>query len=122
VRYLMADLLALLLFSVSGAAFHGAELGAELVARTSLPLALSWLAVAALVGTYRAASWKTLTVTWITAVPVGLLLRQLLLGRLASPATVQFLVVGTLTSGAVLLLVRLALHGVLRGRSREGAG
>jgi hypothetical protein len=118
VRYLFADLAGLLLFSAVGAAFHGTRPDAELLLRTFLPLAFSWLAVAAVVGTYRTPGWRSFAVTWAVAVPVGILLRQLLVGRLLSQGTSAFLLVGTVTSGALLLLVRLAV--VRWERARRG--
>ncbi len=111
---LAADLVALLVFSAVGASFHGVGVDGGLVARTFLPLALSWLAVASLTGTYREASWRALVRTWIFAVPAGILLRQLLLGRLTSPGTPTFLLVGTISSGLLLVLVRLAVTRLLR--------
>ncbi len=112
--FLAGDLLALLVFSAVGASFHGVAVDGGLLVRTFLPLALSWLAVASLTGTYREVSWKSLVRTWILAVPAGILLRQLLLGRLASPGTPVFLLLGTATSGVLLFLVRLALRSLLR--------
>lgn len=110
-QFLLVDLLALGLFSLVGASFHGRAPDLAVVVRTFLPLALSWLAVAFWVGTYREASWRTFALTWVVAVPAGILVRQLLLGRLTSSGTWIFLVVGTVMSGAFLaagrLLVRL---------------
>ncbi len=121
-RYLIADLAALLLFSATGAAFHGAYVDVGLVGRTFVPLALSWLAVASLVGTYRAPGWRTFFLTWVLAVPAGILLRQLLQGRLLSPATLSFLLAGTTASGVALVLVRLAIQGWTRAGSGRPGG
>lgn len=118
-RYLVADLAGLLLFSAVGAAFHGAYVDLGLVGRTFLPLALTWLAVGSLLGTYRAPGWRTFFLTWVVAVPAGILLRQLLQGRLLSPATFSFLLAGTAASGVVLVLIRLALQGWTRAGFRS---
>lgn len=121
-RHAVADLFALLLFSVLGAAFHRVGPDAGLVVRTFLPLALSWLVVAGLLGTYRVPGWKSFVVTWAVALPLGILLRQALLGRLTSPGTLPFLLVGTATSGLVVASVRLAVHRWVRtGSSRDVA-
>ncbi|MCS7236322.1 MAG: DUF3054 domain-containing protein [Armatimonadota bacterium] len=117
-RYLVADLAGLLLFSAVGAAFHGTVPDAQLLLRTFLPLVFPWLAVAAVVGTYRTPGWRSFALTWAVAVPAGILLRQLLVGRLLSQGTLAFLLVGTATCGAVLLLVRLAVGLWERGRRR----
>lgn len=119
-RYAAGDLLGLLLFSVLGAAFHGVGLDTGLVVRTFLPLAFSWLGVASAVGTYRSVGWKSFGITWLLAVPLGIVVRQLLLGRLASPGTWTFLLVGTVTSGAVLALVRLAVDRWHRASGPRG--
>ncbi len=113
-RLAVADLVALLGFSVAGAAFHGVEVSWDVVLRTFLPLAASWLSAAALLGTYRRGGWPVLAATWAMAVPVGILLRQALLGRLASPGTWPFLLVGTAVSGLLLALVRLAVWRLAR--------
>lgn len=109
-QFLVVDLLALGLFSVVGAFFHGGSPDLAVVVRTFLPLALSWLAVASWVGTYRDASWKTLALTWAVAVPAGVLLRQLVLGRLTSPGTWTFLLVGTAMGGVFLVTARLLVR------------
>jgi len=106
-RLVAADLLALLVFSVAGARLHGSELGCELLARTFLPLCVSWGLAASVLGTYRTGAWTTFLATWLLAIPLGILLRQALLGRLAGPGTWAFLVVGTAASGVLLALARL---------------
>ncbi len=113
-RLAVADLLALLGFSVAGATFHGVEVGWDVLLRTFLPLAVSWLCVAGALGTYRKGGWRLLVATWAVAVPAGLLLRQALLGRLASPGTWPFLLVGTPVSGLLLALVRLVVWRLAR--------
>ncbi len=107
---LLADLVALGLFSVVGASFHGVALDPSLAVRTFLPLALSWVLAAFLLGTYREASWRTFALTWLVALPAGILLRQLILGRLASPGTWAFLLVGTGMGGLFLACGRLLVH------------
>lgn len=113
-RLVAADLLALLAFTVAGARFHGSELGWELLFRTFLPLAGSWGLVASVLGTYRTGAWTTFLATWLLAIPLGILLRQALVGRLAGPGTWAFLVVGTAASGLLLALARLVAWRLAR--------
>ncbi len=115
-RLVVADLVALLMFSLAGARFHGVDVGWDVVLRTFLPLVLSWGFVAALLGTYRDPSWTKLVLTWVVAVPLGILLRQALTGRLTSAGTWVFLLVGTAFSGLFLALARLVAWRLL-GRS-----
>ncbi len=104
-----ADLLALLVFSVAGARVHGVAAGWDLLTRTFLPLAISWMLVAFVLGTYRTGRWTAFLATWAVAVPSGILLRQALAGRLGSPSTWIFLLVGTAVSGLLLALARLVV-------------
>jgi hypothetical protein len=108
-RLVAADLAALVAFTVLGARLHGAAVGWDLLLRTFLPLATSWGLVASVLGTYRTGRWTTFVVTWAVAIPLGILLRQALAGRLGSPGTWAFLLVGTATSGLLLALARLVV-------------
>jgi hypothetical protein len=79
------DAAALLVFTVLGRRFHNMALGTEEILRTAVPLWLAWFAVAGALGTYRRPAAARFLLTWLVAVPVGLALRQLWLGRPFGP-------------------------------------
>ncbi|MDR5684320.1 MAG: DUF3054 family protein [Armatimonadota bacterium] len=105
-REALADALALLLFAVLGARFHSLPLAADVVLRTALPLWVTWFFAATWLRTYRMRSGRTWLVNWALAVPAGLLLRQVLLGRGLDAATGVFVGVGTLATLLLLVAVR----------------
>lgn len=119
----LVDGVALAAFVLVGAAEHGEGFPPGALVRTGLPLLVAWVAVGAVLGTYRRVGWATLALTWLLAVPLGLVLRSairggpwgrglLVFGGVAMAFTLVFLVAG-----------RLALLGLgaLRAR-RAGAG
>ncbi|GIV99444.1 DUF3054 domain-containing protein [Roseiflexus sp.] len=84
----LGDVFALLIFAAIGRASHGEEAGLTAlaqVAETAAPFIVGWLAVAPLIGAYRAdvtgAPPRMLTrtaLTWLVAWPIGLGLRALI--------------------------------------------
>ncbi|HEU4355229.1 MAG TPA: DUF3054 family protein, partial [Actinomycetota bacterium] len=85
------------------------------IVRTGVPLLAAWFLVALLVGTYRRVGWVTMLVTWLVAVPLGLIGRSLIrggpwgqglleFGAIAMAFTLLFLIAGR----ALLLVVSLA--------------
>jgi hypothetical protein len=101
------DAAALLLFTVLGLRFHNVALGSEEVLRTAVPLWLAWFAVAGALGAYRRPAAARFLLTWLVAVPVGLALRQLWLGRLFGPGFAIFVGVALGLTLACLLAWRL---------------
>ncbi len=90
-----ADALALVAFVLGGIRSHR-EVGAlDVVARNVIPLGIAWFTVGTVVGVYRRPGLRTLLVTWIVAVPAGVVARSLWVG---SP-----------TGGELLLFVAVAL-------------
>lgn len=108
------DAVALVAFVVVGVIQHGG-LALAGILRTGVPLLVAWFAVALVVGTYRRVGWVTMLVTWLVAVPLGLVGRSLIrggpwgeglleFGAIAMGFTLLFLVVGrAILAGASLV-------------------
>jgi hypothetical protein len=80
-RTLAIDVLALVLFVVAGMRSHRTASQLEIFARNVVPIGGSWLVISAVVGTYRPGAGRTpslkrLLLTWVIAVPIGVLLRS----------------------------------------------
>lgn len=109
---LAVDLVALLLFIVAGMRSHRTATQLEIFARNAVPLGAAWLVVAALARTYRPPSLARLLLTWVVAVPTGVLLRSwwtgspsgedlAVFGGVALVMTLAFLAAGRVLSGVV---------------------
>lgn len=97
-----ADALALVAFVLAGIRSHH-EVGAvDLIARNVIPLEVSWFAVGAAAGTYRRPGPRTLLVTWIVAVPLGIVARSLWVG---SPTGGELLLFVAVASAFTLLFL-----------------
>lgn len=72
---LVADAVALVAFVLIGVRSHTGAFPARDLVENLLPLVVSWACVAALVGTYRRTGLRTFLLTWVVAVPIGLLVR-----------------------------------------------
>jgi hypothetical protein len=113
-KAVIADATALVLFAVVGMLSHDG-ISAAGFARDALPLLATWFGVAAAVGTYRRPSWRTLLLTWAVAVPLGVLLRALVLGRDLDGSQLAFL-----TTTLVFTLLFLGGLRLAAGRLRQG--
>lgn len=116
---IVGDLLALLIFAAIGRRSHGEAAGLDAlleIARTAAPFIGGWFAVAPLLGAFRAAGTsgpaamiRETALAWLVALPVGALLRVLMIGRFSPPSfyVVTFLTVLILLGGwrAVYALV-----------------
>ena len=108
----IVDAFALFAFVVVGIRSHHESGVAAPFLRNAVPLFVAWSGVAVAVGTYRRPSTRTLLLTWMSAVPVGLIARSLIArsptgGRLVTflgvglAFTLLFLVVGRVLAGAI---------------------
>jgi hypothetical protein len=70
----LADALGILTFATVGLLSHDHV-------RDALPVLGGWFAAALVFGAYRNPSTRTLLLTWIVGVPLGILVRALALGR-----------------------------------------
>jgi hypothetical protein len=82
-RYLVpiADALAIVAFATVGLLSHDHALSVSGYARDALPILCGWFAAALAFGLYRRPTRRTLLLTWAVGVPLGILLRALVLGR-----------------------------------------
>lgn len=90
----VVDVLALIAFVLVGIRSHHESGAAVLFLRTAVPLLVAWFVAAVAVGTYRRPSTRTLFITWVLAVPVGLIARSLIVGSPTGSRLVTFLGVG----------------------------
>jgi len=108
---------------------HGVPFAPVPIVRDALPLLGAWYAASALTRLYRSPRWSAFLLSWGMAVPIGILIRQLWVGRLLTRATPIFLLVALgltlvfLTAGRVLIwsLVRLAGRRTHPSVDRPGA-
>lgn len=101
-----ADALALITFVVAGIRSHR-EVGAiDLFLRNAIPLLLAWFTVANLAGAYRRPGLRTLVITWVFAVPAGLVARSLWVGSPTGARLLVFLGVGLVFTALFLLVGR----------------
>ena len=100
---LIGDAIAIALFAVIGLASHDEGITAGGVARNALPILAGWFVVAAFAGTYSRPGLRTMLITWVIAVPVGVAIRAIVLSRPADGSQIVFAIV-TMTVTLVLLL------------------
>lgn len=103
----MVDAFALIAFVIVGIRSHYESGAAELVLRNAVPLLVAWFGAAVVVGTYRRPSTRTLLITWVLAVPVGLVVRSLIIGAPTGSRLVTFLGIGLAFTLLFLLIGRL---------------
>lgn len=108
------DVACILLFSLVGQVFHGAlnSLGAAFtgILHNAVPILMVWFLISLFLRTYSRPTWRNLLTTWILAVPAGVWLRYMALGKPFDLGFVIFLLV-TL---AVTLAFLLAWRGLAR--------
>jgi len=115
VWYALADAASLIVFVLVGISGHRAGT-MEGFLRNTAPLLAVWFLVAWVAHTYRRPGWRSLVKNWVVAVPVGLLVRTLIVG---SPKGVRILVliaVGLAVTLVFLVLGRLLARLLSRGR------
>jgi hypothetical protein len=103
----MVDAFALIAFVLVGIRSHHESGAASLFLRNAVPLLAAWFVAAVAVGTYRRPSTRTLLITWVLAVPVGLLGRSLIVGSPTGGRLVTFLGVGLAFTLLFLVVGRL---------------
>ena len=113
--FMLADAAALVVFVLIGIRGHRAAT-VEGFVRNAVPLLGVWFLVAGLAHTYRRPGWRSLLRNWIVAVPVGLLVRTLIVGSPTGGRLLVFLAVGLAFTLVFLVLGRLlARIGSRRG-------
>ena len=114
IRFMLADAAALVVFVLIGIRGHRAGT-VEGFLRNAIPLLGVWFAVAWLAHTYRRPGWRSLVRNWIVAVPVGLLVRTLIVGSPRGGRLLVFLAVGLAFTLVFLVLGRLLARIGSRG-------
>ena len=89
----LADALGILTFATVGLLSHDHALSLTGYVRDALPVLGGWFAAALVFGAYRSPSTRTLLLTWIVGVPLGILIRALALGRDLDGDQAVFLVI-----------------------------
>jgi hypothetical protein len=112
----LSDALAIVAFATVGLLSHRHALSASGYAEDALPLLGGWFAAGALFRLYRGGGRTALVATWAVGVPVGVVVRALVLGHAVS---VAFLVVSLVFVGLFVAGLRLALGS--RGALRRAA-
>ena len=113
--YVIADAAALVVFVLIGDRGHRVST-VEGFLRTAVPLLGSWFLVAWLGHSYRRPGWRSLLRTWIVAVPVGLLVRTLIVGSPSGVRIIVFVAVALAFTGVLLVLGRLLARLLSRSR------
>jgi glycopeptide antibiotics resistance protein len=115
VWYGLADAAALVAFVVIG--LRGHRVGTvEGFLRTAVPLLGAWFLVAWAARTYHRPGWRSLLRNWIVAVPVGLLVRTVIVGSPRGARILVFVAVGLAFSLLFLVLGRLLARLLARAR------
>lgn len=112
----IVDALALLTFVGVGLRSHRIGAIAEVAARNAVPLAVMWVVVGIAVATYRRRDLASLTITWVIAVPVALLVRTWWVGSPQGGRIVVFVAVGLAFTLLFLLIGRGVVSALTRTR------
>jgi hypothetical protein len=115
VWYALADAAALIVFVLVGISGHRAGT-MEGFLRNAAPLLAVWFIIAWLAHTYRRPGWRSLIRNWIVAVPVGLLVRTLIVGSPKGVRILVFIAVGLAVTLVFLVLGRLLVRLLSRRR------
>jgi hypothetical protein len=112
-RTAIADALAILVFVTIGLLSHHGDLTVAGYARDALPFLGCWFGAALVFRLYsRPGRWR-LAATWAVGVPLGVLVRALVLGRHLGSKEAAFLVVSLVTVGVLVIVFRLLSSRVL---------
>jgi hypothetical protein len=119
VRLALSDGLALVAFVTVGLLSHDHTLSLTGYARDLLPLLAGWFGAAALFGLYRGhgSARRSLLLTWAVGVPVGVLIRALVLGRSLDGEEAAFLGVALAFTGLFVLGFRAVTQRLLPARA-----
>jgi hypothetical protein len=110
---------AILAFTIIGVVSHRGALPPSALAEDALPLLGGWFAASALFGLYSRCTWKALLMTWAVGIPVGVLVRAAVLGRLDEPRQLAFLLTTLILSLVFVLGARTLVALTHRGASTQ---
>lgn len=112
-----ADFAAIVVFVTIGLFVHHGGVSVGGYARDTLTLGGGWFAAAAVFHPYREGRVNRLVATWAVGIPVGVLVRALILGRALNGREGAFLCVCLVTIGLFVSIVH-AAFGLATGRER----
>lgn len=112
---MLADATALVAFVVIGLREHRGST-VEGFLRNAVPLLGAWFLVAWRARTYRRPGWRSLLTCWIVAVPLGLLIRTVIAGSPRGAKILVFVAIGLAFTLLLLVLGRLLVRLLSRGR------
>jgi glycopeptide antibiotics resistance protein len=115
VWYAVPDAAALIVFVLVGISGHRSST-MEGFLGNAVPLLAVWFLVAWLAHIYRRPGWRSLLRNWIVAVPVGLLVRTLIVGSPKGAKILVLIAVGLAFTLVFLILGRLLARLLSRGR------
>jgi hypothetical protein len=113
------DAAALVVFALVGAMRHGEGFDPGVLVRTGLPVLVAWFALSFVVGTYRHPGWATLALTWLVAIPIGLIARSTIRGGPWGSTLLRFGAVAMAFTALFLVVGRLLVLAVSAIRSRR---
>lgn len=112
------DVVCILLFSLVGQSFHGSlnSLGAAFtgILHNAVPILAVWFLLSPFLRTYSHPTWRNLLTTWILAVPAGVWLRYMALGKPFDLGFLIFLLVALAVTLGFLLVWRGLARWLLR--------
>lgn len=103
---MLADAAALVLFVLIGLGGHRVAT-VDGFLRNAVPLLGAWFVAAWLLHTYRRPGWRSLLTNWIVAVPLGLLVRTVVVGSPSGSRILSFVGVGLAVTLLLLVFGRL---------------
>ena len=116
----LLDTVAILVFATVGLASHDHGLSATGYARDALPILGAWFAAALVLRTYVVQRPRRVLATWALGVPVGVLVRALVLGRSLGGKEATFLGVALVSILLFVIVLRSAIVLVPRARRSPG--
>jgi hypothetical protein len=106
-------------FTIIGIVSHRATLPPSALAEDALPLLGGWFAASIVFRLYGRCTWKALLLTWAVGIPLGVLVRAAVLGRLDEPRQLAFLLTTLVLSLVFVLGARAIVALTRRGASAQ---
>jgi Protein of unknown function (DUF3054) len=117
----IVDGVSLLVFIWVGVAVHRSGLSPSVALRDVGPFLGAWFVLVPLTSVYRRPGWGSFVRHWLLAIPLAVLGRQVLLGRLFDRAMMVFLVVALVFTGLFLAAGRVVATRLLAARRAAGS-
>ena len=116
----LVDGVSLLVFTWVGVTVHRSVLGASVVLHDVGPFLGVWFMLVPVTAVYRRPGWGSLARHWLLAIPLAVLVRQLLLGRRLDWVALVFLVVALVFTGLFLAAGRVVASRFVVPRRAAG--